>query len=70
MKNITVSVDDDLSRRARGRAARELRALFADIDASLTAQPAQPIISGWRDAIYDERFNASVLGPAIAKQGK
>lgn len=98
MKNITVSVDDDIYRRARGRAAREgtsvsqvvkatllrfvteesederrareLTALFSDIDASLTAQPAQIIERGWRDQMYDERFDTSVLGRALAKQGK
>lgn len=98
MKNITVSVDDDLYRRARGRAAREgtsvsqvvkatllrfvteesederrareLTALFANIDASLTEKPAEPTNSNWRDAMYDERFDASVLGRALAERDK
>lgn len=52
------------------RRARELTALFSNIDASLAAQPAQPIERGWRVEMYDERFNMSALGQAIAKQDK
>ena len=98
MKNITVTVDDDLYRRARVRAAREgtsvsrvvkatllhfvteesederrareLRALFDNIDESLTGKPTQSSEVNWRDAMYDERFDASVLGRALANQGK
>ena len=95
MKNITVSVDDDLYRRARTRAAgdgttvsavvknvlreytnggtqaemraRALRALFDRIDAEARdGKPPPAAEPGWRDRMYDERFDDTILGRALA----
>jgi len=93
MKNITVSIDDDLYRRARVRAAvegtsvsavvkgvlrdyaeestaaearaRALRTLFDQVDARLgaTGEPGEP---GWRNLMYDDRFNQTELGRSLA----
>jgi plasmid stability protein len=98
MKNITVSIDDDLYRRARGRAAREgtsvsrvvkatllrfvteesederrareLASLFAKIDVSLAMKPADPAQTGWRDTMYDDRFDKSALGKSLTEQAE
>ena len=94
MKNITVSVDDDLYRRARVRAAEEgttvsavvkgvlreytsggteaevrartLHDLFGRVDARLRDGRSAPVERGWRDRLYDERFEKTVLGRALA----
>lgn len=95
MKNITVSVDDDVYRRARVRAAGEgtsvsavvksalqhytsegtvaearalaLDALFDQIDTRLgEAKAPFDLEPGWRDRMYDERFENSILGRADA----
>lgn len=98
MKNITVSVDDDLYRRARVRAAedgttisavvksvlreytrgggmaearaRGLDALFEQVD-RVVPEGTRPsgVEAGWRDRMYDERFDNSILGRALAARG-
>jgi len=90
MKNITVTVDDELYRRARVRAAekgttvsavvkdalrnfsaeeteaeersRRLEALYRRADAEVAKGGALPVEPGWRNRMYDERFDNSVLG--------
>lgn len=98
MKNITVSVDDDLYRRARVRAAGEgttvsavvksvlrdytrggteaevranaLRTLFDQVDAKVReGKSPLGLEPGWRDRMYDERFENSILGRAHAARG-
>ena len=98
MKNITVSVDDELYRRARTRAADDgttvsavvkkrlreyidggteaemradaLRALFQHVDGELRQNSLSDIPApGWRDRMYDERFDDSILGRALAARG-
>lgn len=97
MKNITVTVDDDLYRRARVRAAEQgtnvsavvrnalqrftaepddaekkrarLHALYEAVDARVAALgPRNVPEPGWRDAMYDERFDNSVLGRSLARR--
>jgi len=93
MKNITVTVDDELYRRARVRAAeegtsvsrlvketltqfahqetaaerrsRELASLFAEVDARLSGEAGQPVERGWRQKLYDERFDDTKLGKRL-----
>lgn len=94
MKNITVTVDDELYRRARVRAAEEgtsvsavvktvlrdyaqdktavearagaLAALFERVDARLRGKVVAPAQPGWRDRMYDERFEETALGRRLA----
>lgn len=94
MKNITVTVEDDLYRRARVRAAEEgttvsavvktvlrayakdgsvaearaaeLRALYDRVDGRLKGEAPVKLESGWRDRLYDERFEKSGLGRSLA----
>jgi plasmid stability protein len=105
MKNITVTVDDELYRRARVRAAEEattvssvvreqlqayvagpseavrreearkrserLQALFDATDAELAGKgPFTPPEPGWRDRLYDERFDNSKLGRSLKQHGR
>lgn len=94
MKNITVTVDDELYRRARVRAAEEgttvsavvkgvlrryakdgsaaearaeaLRVVYDRVDGRLEGEAPLPPERGWRDRIYDERFERSELGRGLA----
>ncbi len=98
MKNITVSIEDDLYRRARVRAAEEgtsvsrvvretltkfahqetlaeargkaLRALFHEVNTRLAGQRAQPVDPDWRQKMYDERFDESVLGKSLVERDR
>lgn len=103
MKNITVTVDDELYRRARVRAAENgtsvsavvreqlqtyvaepsdavrqeqvrqraerLKSLYAKVDAELSRRgPFEPAEPGWRDRMYDERFDATKLGQSLKRR--
>lgn len=96
MKNITVSIDEDLYRRARMRAAdegrsvsnvvketltsfaaqpasgdrrqSELKRLFAVVDARLHGIAAEPIVRNWRDKMYGDRFDETILGRALIER--
>lgn len=96
MKNITVSVDEDIYRRARMRAADEgrsvsnvvketltsfaaqpatgdrrksdLKRLFAVVDARLVGVAAEPVVRNWRDTMYDDRFDETILGRATIER--
>lgn len=97
MKNITVTVDDDLYRRARVLAAEDgttvsavvkgalkrytereteaesrahrLDALYKEVDAKVAAEgTAPPPEPGWREQMYEERFENSVLGRSLARR--
>jgi hypothetical protein len=93
MKNITVSVDDEVYRRARVRAAERgtsvsrvvkeelvrfsaepldledrstrLRQLFYEVDLARKGIAAEPVDPDWRQKMYDERFDESILGRSL-----
>lgn len=96
MKNITVSVDDDLYREARVRAAEQgtsvsrvvkeslvsftakpsaaddrgarIRELAAAVNERLKGVPAEPVRKNWREKMYDDRFDETVLGRALIER--
>jgi hypothetical protein len=96
MKNITVSVDDDIYLKARVRAAeqgtsvsrvvkesligytaqptdaeergRQIRALYEAVTTRLKGVPAAPVPRNWREKMYDDRFDETVLGRALIER--
>lgn len=42
--------------------AIRLREIFAKIDAAMAGKTPQPVEPGWRERMYDERFDDSKLG--------
>ena len=98
MKNITVTVDDELYRKARVRAAEEgttvssvvrhllqtfiqdgtseekrnraLASLYEAADRTFQVGTEPLVEPGWRDRMYEERFDQSVLGRSLAARGK
>jgi negative regulator of replication initiation len=96
MKNITVTVDDEIYRRARIRAAeigtsvsrvvkdglvsfaaestgaeargQRIRAIHAGVMERLKGVPAEPVQRNWREKMYDDRFDETILGRALIER--
>ena len=48
--------------------AQELRAFYKKIDARLKGRPPMPVDPDWRQKMYDERFERSVMGREVKSQ--